>query len=340
MIKYTELKDTARKKLRDIIPLPKPFTLVVEPSAICNFNCRQCFQSTSSSVYFTKNRYNMKFSLFEEAVRQMCSWNGNQLKVLKLSLYGEPLLNAEFCKMLLLAKQMKIAERIETTTNASLLTSEICEGLIKGGLDYMRVSIYSPFADRHAEITASKITPQQIHQKLAMLQEMKMRLKSETPFVAVKMLDAYSEENDVFCQMFADVADEIYLDKPHNWVGSEEKNFISALYQTSADKAENDNRENFNDVKACCVSFYTLSVRNNGDVAPCCVDYAGGTNIGNINETSLQKLWQGEAMRNFWKMQLLGENYRNSSCRNCELYKSSYYSKDNVDGVPIDRLSV
>jgi radical SAM protein with 4Fe4S-binding SPASM domain len=338
MLKYTELKDTNRCNLRDIIPLSKPFTLVVEPSSLCNFKCKMCFQSTGDSAYFLHNKRNMEFMLFEEIIRSITAWGGEPLKVLKLSLYGEPLINKDFCRMLALAKQSHIAERIETTTNASLLTPEICEGMVLGGLDYMRVSIYSPLAAKHKEITGSQITPQEIHVNLVMLQETKARLSSKTPFVAVKMLDAYSDENDVFRKMYSDVADEIYLDKPHNWVGSREKNFISELYEGTADKANADNKENFNDVKACSVSFYTLSVRNNGDVAPCCVDYAGGTNIGNITKTPLKDLWQGEALRKFWSMQLLGKNYMNPSCGNCELYKSSYYTKDNVDGVPVERL--
>jgi radical SAM protein with 4Fe4S-binding SPASM domain len=280
----------------------------------------------------------MDFTLFEHIVRQTRDWGGAPLKVLKLSLYGEPLMNRAFGRMLALAKESEIAERVETTTNASLLTPELCEGIVKGGLDYMRVSIYSPLEDKHAEITGARITPSEIHRKLQMLQEIKERLNSKTPFVAVKMLDMYSGENNVFRDSFSDVADEIYLDKPHNWVGSSEKNFISALYEDAADAAKKGSMDDFSDVKSCCVSFYTLSVRNNGDVAPCCVDYAGGTNVGNILETPLKDLWQGDAMRKFWQMQLLGENHRNPSCGSCELYKSSYYSKDNVDGVPIERL--
>jgi radical SAM protein with 4Fe4S-binding SPASM domain len=84
------------------------------------------------------------------------------------------------------------------------------------------------------------------------------------------------------------------------------------------------------------VSFYTLSVRINGDVAPCCVDYAGGTNIGNLINTPLKELWQGSTMKEFWKMQLRGMNHNNPSCRYCDLFKNRYYARDKVDGIMID----
>ena len=324
--------------LRDIIPLKKPFTLVVEPSGLCNFRCIMCFQSASESRYFNKNRHNMPFETFQLIVDQMSQWGEDKLKVLKLSLYGEPLINPDFCKMLALARDADIAERIETTSNVSLLTPAISEGLVKGGLDYIRVSVYSPLQEKHEKITASPISIDTIRGNLEVLQEIKIRYNSEKPFVAVKMLDTYSEENEVFREMYRDVADEIYIEKPHNWVASTEKSFINSLYGEQNDSVISDLNDQDNKLKACGVSFYTLSVRNNGDVAPCCVDWSGGTNVGNIADMSLRDIWLGEQMRQFWIMQLQGRNAENKSCRNCRVYKSNYYSKDDVDGVSIERL--
>ena len=39
MLKYTQLKNANRQNLRDVLPLGKPFTLLVEPSSLCNFKC-------------------------------------------------------------------------------------------------------------------------------------------------------------------------------------------------------------------------------------------------------------------------------------------------------------
>ena len=338
MINYTELKDDNRKSLRDIIPLAKPFTLVVEPSGLCNFRCVMCFHSARGNEYFNSNRRNMPFDLFRQIVRQASEWEDDKFKVLKLSLYGEPFVNPDFCRMLSLARDSEIAERIETTSNVSLLTPEICEGLVSGGLDYIRVSVYSPIQAKHEVVTSSKIDINQIRNNLEVLQNIKQRRDSVTPFIAVKMLDTYGEENDIFREMYKGVADEIYIDKPHNWVASEEKSFIGSLYGSDNSAVISDLSGQDNNCKVCGPSFYTFAVRSNGDAAPCCVDWSGGTNIGNILESSLKDIWQSERMKNFWKMQLAGENSNNPSCRNCDIYKSSYYAKDNVDGVPVERL--
>ncbi len=47
--------------------------------------------------------------------------------------------------MLRIAKEANIAERIETTSNASLLTEEFCRELVLYGLDYLRVSFTQLF---------------------------------------------------------------------------------------------------------------------------------------------------------------------------------------------------
>ena len=149
MIKYTDLKSTNRQNLRDVLPLAKPFTLLIEPSSLCNFHCIQCFQSLKAPSYFTKSRMNMPLALYLRVIGQLKAWEGPKLKVLKLSLYGEPLLNPDFCEMLAAAREAGVAERIETTTNASLLSHSVAEAMVRCQLDYVRVSIYASDQERH-----------------------------------------------------------------------------------------------------------------------------------------------------------------------------------------------
>ena len=83
MLKYTELKSTNRQNLRDVLPLPKPFTVLIEPTSLCNFRCVQCFQSLKTETYFTRTRGSMPLERFREVLRQLGEWPGPKLKVLK-----------------------------------------------------------------------------------------------------------------------------------------------------------------------------------------------------------------------------------------------------------------
>jgi radical SAM protein with 4Fe4S-binding SPASM domain len=338
MIKYTELSSTNRQNLREILPLAKPFTVLIEPSSLCNFRCIQCFQSIKTESYFTRNLMNMPMERFRRVIGQLQQWPGPKLKVLKLNLYGEPLVSPDFPEMLELAKQANITERIETTTNASLLTPEVAESMIKNGLDYLRVSIYATEQDRHQRVTGSTLNIRRIRDNLVYLQEAKRRADVERPFVSCKMLDQFNDENKRFLSQFSDIADEVYLDKPHRWIKVENNDFIKNLYAENVGIVETDLQVNSTPRVACPMPFTTMAVRSNGAVSPCCVDYIGGTNLGHVDKHSLQELWKSSVWLAFQVMQLENRKHENSSCARCDIYRSNHYTKDNIDGFQISRL--
>lgn len=338
MLKYTELKSTNRQNLRDVLPLRKPFTVIIEPSSLCNFKCVQCFQSIKDDSYFTQNRGHMPMERFARVIKQLKDWPGAKIKVLKLSLYGEPLANPFFSEMLRMARESDIAERIETTTNASLLTREIAEQWVEHRLDYARVSIYATDQVRLRAVTGSPLQINVIHDNLRFLQELKHQKGVDKPFVSCKMLDSYGEENARFADMYQGVADEIYLDKPHSWIKVDGVDFIGSYYEGRADGARSDLQEHRTMRIACPMAFTTMAVRSNGDVSPCCVDFIGGTNLGNVDAANLQDLWNGEAWHEFQKMQLENRKNENSSCARCDIYTSDHYTLDNIDGFPVDKL--
>ncbi len=340
MIKYTELKEYKRQNLIDILPLAKPFTLLIEPSNYCNFNCIQCFQSLKNENYLTKNRGLIDMDMYKDIISQFKKWEGNKLKVLKLSLYGEPLVHPNFGEMLKIAKDADIAERIETTTNASLLSEELCEKMVEYEIDYIRVSIYGGNQKRYEEVTKCKnANIDEIWNNLNRINELKKKQGKEKPFVSVKMLDTYSEENEEFLERFSPVASEVYIDKPHNWVASEEKSFIGSLYKEEQKEAlRQDMEKTYKKRIACPMAFTTLAIRSNGEVSPCCVDWSGGTNLENIKDKPIREIWNGDRMYEFRKMQLEDKRNANPSCRNCELADNDYYTRDNIDGFPVEKL--
>lgn len=340
MIKYTELKNHKRQNLIEIIPLKKPFTVLIEPSNYCNFRCISCFQSLKEDNYLTRNRGLMDMDMYREIIRQLKEWEGDKLKVLKISLYGEPLTNPHFGDMLRLAREAEIAERIETTTNASLITEELAQQFVDYEIDYIRVSIYAGNQKRYEEVTScANADIDEIWNNLKRIQDLKKKAGKQRPFVSAKMLDTYTAENEEFLQRFSSVADEVYIDKPHNWVASEEKSFIGSLYKTEQQEAlKADMAKTYKKRIACPMPFTTLSIRSNGEVSPCCVDWSGGTNLGNIKNNSIQDIWNGDTMYEFRKMQLENRRNENISCRNCELADNDYYTRDNIDGFPIEKL--
>lgn len=60
---------------------------------------------------------------------------------LRLFKVGEPLLNKNVCEMIHYAKSADVAEKIEITTNGSMLNPELNQKLIDAGLDILNISV-------------------------------------------------------------------------------------------------------------------------------------------------------------------------------------------------------
>ena len=280
----------------------------------------------------------MPLARFQRVIEQLQAWPGPKIKVLKLSLYGEPLVNTDFCEMVRIAREADVAERIETTTNASLLSREVAERLVEYQLDYVRVSIYAFEQERHRTVTGANVHIGAIHENLLILREIRKRKGSEKPFVSCKMLDAYGTENERFIRLYKDVADEVYIDEPHGWIKVDGADFIRNYYEEDAESVVTDLERNSTRRTACPMAFTTMAIRNNGDVAPCCVDFVGGTNLGNMEERSLQEIWNSDRWYEFQKMQLENRKDGNYSCARCDIYLSDHYTRDNIDGFPVEKL--
>ena len=76
MLEYTKLKEYKRQNLIEILPLKKPFTLLIEPSNYCNFRCVSCFQSLKSENYLTRHRGLIDMELYQKIIRQFQQWEG------------------------------------------------------------------------------------------------------------------------------------------------------------------------------------------------------------------------------------------------------------------------
>ena len=328
---YSQLRKTKRQPLGKIIPLRMPLSLFIEPTNLCNFRCVMCPLSSPDYRKIVRYSGHLGMDLYTKILSDIKKMG--KLKSLKLYCDGEPLLNKNIAKMVKLAKKNNIAERIEITTNASLLKKEISMELIESGLDYLRLSIYSVSEKREFKITQSKISVSQIFNNIKNFKRLRDKLRKKLPFIYVKMIDTFSSENEIFKNMYKKVADEVCIESPMNWDG--QKDFIGNLYLNK--KINKDRFSSTKKVKEVCpFPFYSLVIKCNGDVVACCVDWSKQTKIGNVKEESLSEVWVGQRLREFRKMHLERRKTENESCRNCTYL---YTSPDNIDNLPDRKIS-
>ena len=328
-----------RRILKDLLPLRKPLSLFIEPTNICNFRCVACVHGQERTRNDLKPLKHMELDLFQKIINELQRWKGDRLRLLRLAVLGEPFLHPQMLDMIRIAKEACIADRVDTFSNGSILTEEMSHKIIDYGLDHIRFSIYSVLADKHREVTKSGCSVDQIHENILQLRKIRDSRKQSKPFILVKMFDTYSKENDIFFNMYRDIADEVALEKVHDATKYSGQNLIKAYYKDERIEKliRADYQKDLHPHSACPRPFLAMVINSMGDVLMCTHDAPKATKVGNVQDRTLEEIWDSRELFEFRKMHLLGNKHENVLCRNCDWYKL-FPNEDNVDGFPVAKL--
>ncbi len=317
--KYSALKEK-RVNLRNMIPLAKPFTILFEPVSICNFKCVYCFFN-EPDIYSHLAKGRMKFEDFKKIADDLAVWGGEKIKVIRIIGFGEPLINRDTPRMVDYLKKLDVAERVEITTNASMLKPNLSKELIDSELDYIRCSIYAVNQKRHEAVTQSKFRIEKIKKNIMTLRELRDFTGASKPFIYVKMLDSHDQsENELFLNQYSSIADEVAIEKHHEWL-------------SNSDESKRNKRN------VCPQPFKMVNLHFNGDVILCDPDWRGNTCVGNAISENISSIWGGEKIKKFWKMQLENRRHENESCRDCSFFNDEY-AIDNLEGVSSELIKI
>jgi MoaA/NifB/PqqE/SkfB family radical SAM enzyme len=319
VIPYTALAQTNRKDLLSILPLPMPMSMHIEPTNICNFKCVSCPQSLSDYKEQAGYFQHMDMGLYEKILGDIKAMG--RLKALKLFGYGESTANPNLGRMIALAKEMDVADRIELTSNCTRLTEKVAQEMIDGPLDYLRCSIYSNDQAAHEKFTQTKFRIEQVFENIKRLREMRDAQGKSRPYIYVKMFETISPDDEQhFREKFKDIGDELTLEMLHNMTGIddiEEKLGVEVPEHTPK--------------RICPAPFYMSSVNAAGDVTICCVDWSWSSKVGNLKTQSLKEIWYGPALNEIRRRLMNGERKSIKSCENCTW---DWSHPDNIDHMP------
>lgn len=290
MIPYTQLRKDSRLDLAATIPLPAPLTVYIEPTNRCNLSCDFCPQSLEDYKERAGYWQHMPVEMFAKIIDEIKTLG---IKSVKLYFFGEPLLHPQIGELVRLAKT--VCHRVELTTNGIPLNERRAKELIAAGLDYLRVSLYNE-------------QPERVRENVKRLHD----LRGITPHICVKIFS--KEEADAAYTLYAGIADEVSHETLHS-MGSD---LINISQQPHSDKT------------ACPYPFYTLVVKANGDVVPCCVAWEQSLVVGNVENESLLNIWKGDKLANIHKLHLEGRRNELAACAKCD---TLFNSPDSVEGV-------
>lgn len=312
-----------RVLLKDALPLEAPFSLYIEPINLCNFNCYFCEHSLKENAITVRDfkKSIMTYELFEKLVEQLKGFNG-KIKTIVFAGLGEPLLNKDICKMVALCKKHNICQRTEIITNGSLLTNEISNELISSGIDFLRISVEGLSSEKYKEVTGKSIDFEAFVKNIKYFYDK----KNESTKVYIKIMDKLMDKNeseDDFYNLFGSCCDNIAIE-----------HMVPAYKDV-----DYSNRGNFDegmtgykreDIFVCPRPFYMLSVLPDGEVIPCCYG-CGSMSLGNIKNSSVKEIWEGDKIRKIRLMMLEKGRFAHHFCKDCNMPVYVQKSEDDLD---------
>lgn len=310
-----------RTKLETVIPLNVPFIINVDPTDKCNFQCKFCPTGDRDLMKNTpgRNHGNMDFELFKKIVDDICEFE-KPIKVLRLYKDGEPTINPHFADMIRYAKEKKCSERIDTTTNASLLTPEKNLDMIDAGIDRINISIEGVNAKQYMDFSKYKVDFDKLVDNVRHLYENKKQCEV---IVKINGDTLAEEEKDKFYEIFGNIADGVYIEHIMSCWPEFELNGVEVNQEYGIYGQE------IKEVEVCPYVFYSFSINSDGTASTCFLDWSRKLLIGNVNEESVKDVWLGEKLRNYQKMFLKKKRKSHPMCGNCG--QMSHGLPDNID---------
>lgn len=309
-----------RTQLETVIPLETPFVVFVDPSDACNFKCRFCPTSDRDLMKSVGRPWKqMSFELFQKIADDMTNFP-QQVEVLRMYKDGEPLLNKRLADMIKYAKDIGAAKRIDTTTNASILTREKGKAIAEAGLDRINISIYGVSNDHYKDFSGVKLEFERVLANVKDFYEVRGNCEM---LVKIQGDTLSNHEKEMFLEHFGDHSDKIYIEH------------IMSCWPEFDLRGVNVNKEHgiygqpIKEVSVCPYPFYSFSINSDGISSVCFLDWGRKMIVGDVREQSVKEIWNGKELKAFRKMFLEGDRKKHPQCGNCG--QMTHGLPDNID---------
>lgn len=310
------LERNGRQYLQDVLPLKTPFSIQLEPTQVCNFKCIYCIHSSDE---IDKNELKTmsldKFYVIKNQIKQF----PDKLKTMLFCGYGEPLLNKDLAQMIKESKEF--ADETVLITNGALLTPEKSDELINAGLDVLRISLQGINENDYYDICGVKLNFEKFLSNIKYFFEHKKQCKV---FLKAPDLSINSPEKlQKLHEIYEKICDEILVQVISPLQAGVDYSKVNIDYEKTVY-----NNELKTAPKVCPQPFYTMLIRADGSVAPCCNVVKS---CWSLNKQTVMEIWNDKDMQDL-RIELLKKQYLNIPvCNNCNYLTYIDNDYDNID---------
>lgn len=166
--------------------LPDLHKLYVEPTTVCNLNCRTCIRNVWGDP-----KAHMEMDTFRELLAQAQAFPG--LERVVLSGLGEPLTHPHILEMVRLVRERGLA--VTLGSNGLLLDAAISRELVAMGVDRLVVSLDGVKPETYAGVRGAQIS--RVLTNLRDLNRAKLELGSLTPALGIEFVALQSNFSEL-----------------------------------------------------------------------------------------------------------------------------------------------
>jgi len=325
--------NTAMAKARRVGPLMMPVHISIEPTNACNLGCPVCETGNGT---MGRKRGHLDYDLYCKFIDDVAP----HTSVLMYYFMGEPFLNKRAYDMIRYARQKNIY--VETCTNGDFVDAD---GVIYSDINEVSFQIGGMTQATHERYRVRGDLARVTRNLERLLDERRRHPKSNVQ-VDVGLVVMKHNEHEV--PEFLRWAKEIGVDRA---------NVIDPCVRTVAegrDLLPNDRRYWFYDEEAfkrgvlkpkhlpdneCTWVWNSVMINWDGTVVPCCRDPHGKHVFGNVFETPLRTIWNGEAIREF-RRRIVTNQGKVDVCQLCSGFGVPALNRSRPMAFEVQRMSL
>jgi len=230
-------------------------------------------------------------------------------------LQNEPLLDKNFIQTINYFKSLNPKTKLATVTNGTLLTPSFIERIVDSRLDELTISL-----DAFSKGTYEKLHPGFNFEKILYSIHILAKIKGSRLSVKLSFVDN--------CQNHEELSDFIKFARKNNMGhrimlvlnrSNNVRDYNSFRLPRKAWKSLKLRLINKYFFQACVLPFISMSILFNGDVILCCNDWHRDAVVGNINNESINQIWNGQTM-NLLRKKILEKKYHEiKACAQCTM---------------------
>lgn len=283
-----------------------PEQVILEVTSHCNLRCKGCALHGPQAFTRRTNGF-MPEEIWHKAISEIGTWPNE----VNLTTHGggEPLLHSQLKEILKFAARFSNIKR-GFLSNATLLNEEWTNFLLKIGIDWIAFSVDGTNPQTHAIVRKGSNLTQIENNILTFIHKAKTSPKPPQILLNMVMYEEVQAQCDEFVAKWLPLVNVVMLSHYRNPPSSKRWPYVTIPK------------------KPCPLLWSQMVIAWNGQMGLCCEDFDMDECLGDISQTSLIELWNGEQMRHIRRLHEQMRQEELPLCRECDTWADSYGSEE------------